>query len=142
MLQTWIERSDAANYGPLLARHPVIGPNGTTVLVAKPIFQTEGFTDHYAPNPTIEGFAVSIGGDQVGPMKAAIPGLALRGRTPRTGVVMDNLDGTTAALLQYDQLGDSDGHFVVFDVPAAQVQSAKFLATLADTGTATIVVAP
>ena len=66
---------------------------------------------------------------------------ALRGRTVKTAPVEDNLDGTTATLLQYQSTG-SDGHFVVFDVPAAQIQSAKFLATLADTGTATVVVAP
>jgi len=141
LLQTWIERSDAANYGPLLVRHPVNGPDGAP-LAPKPIFQTEGFIDHYAPNPTIEGFAVSIGLDQVGPTKSDLAGLALRGRTIKTAPVTNNLDGTTATLLQYDQSAGSDGHFVVFDVPAAQVQSAKFLATLADTGTATVVVAP
>ncbi len=140
LLQTWIERSDAANYGPLLVRRPVVGPDGVT-LAPKPIFQTEGFTDHFAPNATIEGFAVSIGVDQVGPTLSALPGLALRGRTVKTAPVEDNLDGTTATLLQYQSTG-SDGHFVVFDVPAAQIQSAKFLATLADTGTATVVVAP
>jgi predicted esterase len=141
LLQTWIERSDAANYGPLLVRHPVKGPDGV-VMAAKPIFQTEGFIDHYAPNPTIEAFAVTIGLDQVGPTKTELPGLALRGRTTKAAPVMNNLGGTTAALLQYDQATGSDGHFVVFDVPAAQLQSAKFLATLATTGTATVVVAP
>jgi hypothetical protein len=42
-------------------------------------------------------------------------------------------------LAQYEQAPDSDGHFVVFDIAAARVQSAEFLGTLADTGDATVV---
>jgi hypothetical protein len=138
LLQTWVERSDAANYGPLLARRPLAGLDGKP-MARKPIFQTEGFTDHYAPNLTIEGFATSIGGDQVAPVKTPIDGLALRGRQTISAPVTNNLDGVTVVLLQYDQQGTSDGHFVVFDVPAAQQQSARFLGTLSATGTATVV---
>jgi len=138
ILQTWVERSDPANYGPLLVRHPPDGPGGSP-LPPKPIYQSEGFIDHYAPNPTIESFATSIGVAQVGPLKSTVDGLALRGQQTLTAPVSDNLDGVTAVLLQYDQASGSDGHFVVFDVPAAQTQSAQFLGTLADTGTATLV---
>ena len=141
ILQTWVERSDPANYGPLLVRHPPDGPDGTP-LPPKPIFQSEGFIDHYAPNPTIEAFATSIGVDQVKPLKSTVDGLTLRGRMPLTAPVTGNLDGVTAVLLQYDQAASSDGHFVVFDVPAAEVQSAQFLGTLATDGTATLVPAP
>ncbi len=141
LLQTWVERSDAANYGPLLARAPLADPDatGTTPMAPKPIFQSEGFTDHYAPNPTIEGFATSIGGDQVAPVKTTVDGLVLRGRQTLAAPMSNNLDGVTVVLLQYDAAANSDGHFVVFDVPAAQQQSAQFLGTLATTGTATIV---
>jgi dienelactone hydrolase len=141
ILQTWVERSDPANYGPLLVRHPPDGPDGTP-LPPKPIYQSEGFIDHYAPNPTIESFATSIGLDQVEPLKSTIDGLTLRGRTPLTAPVTGNLNGVTAVLLQYDAAANDDGHFVVFDIPAAQLQSARFLGTLADTGTATLVAAP
>ena len=46
----------------------------------------------------------------------------------------------TAVLAQYTMLPGSDGHFVVFEIPAAEEQSAQFLGTLAATGHATVVV--
>lgn len=144
ILQMWVERSDPANYGPLLARRPMANPEATGAAMApKPIYQSEGFIDTFAPPPTIEAFATSIGGNQVMPTKATIEGLTtLRDRPVLTAPVVDNLNGVTVVLLQYDQAGTSDGHFVVFDVPAAQQQSAQFLGTLMKTGTATLVGAP
>jgi len=133
ILQMWIERSDPANYGAQLARRPRDG------MAPKPIFQSEGFVDSYAPPPTIEAFAVSIGGNQVLPTKTTIDGLSLRDRPVLTAPVMNNLNGVTVVLLQYDQAGANDGHFVIFDVPAAETQSSQFLGTLSATGTATLV---
>jgi predicted esterase len=132
LLQTWIERSDTVNYGPLLVRRPPPG------VVARPVFQSEGFVDSFTPLATIEALATAIGGDQVGPVLAPVEGLALRGRRALNAPVTANLDGTTAALVQYRAPAGEDGHFVVFDVPAAQTQSIRFLATLAATGRATV----
>ena len=50
-----------------------------------------------------------------------------------------NLNGVSAVLAQYDQRAGSDGHFVVFDIPAAGKQSSEFLGTLVRTGHATVV---
>jgi dienelactone hydrolase len=133
LLQTWIERADPVNYGPLLVREPAEG------MVPRPIFQSEGLIDSYAPPQTIEAFATAIGEDLVAPVLQDVEGIHLRGRTTLDAPTSDNLDGTTAVLLQYDQAAGSDGHFVVFDIPAAQKQSIDFLATLNDTGTATVV---
>lgn len=134
LAQMWIERSDGANYAKLLVRHPPAG-NGP-----KNIFQTEGYTDTYAPNPSIEAFATAVGGDIVRTTAAMpIQGLTLRGRAVVAPPIMNNLDGVTAVLAQYNQQPGSDGHFVVFDIPAAQTQSSQFLGTLARTGTATVV---
>jgi hypothetical protein len=52
---------------------------------------------------------------------------------------MDNRAPVTAVLAQYNQKAGSDGHFVVFDIAAAQQQSSQFLGTLAATGHATVV---
>jgi hypothetical protein len=71
-----------------------------------------------------------------------VPGIALRGRSVRAAPITDNLDGTTAVLVQYPQASASDGHFVVFDVPAAMIQSRRFLGTLANDGVATLVAPP
>lgn len=132
MLQMWIERSDSVNYGPLLVREPPPG------LMPRPIYQSMGFIDHYTPLPTIEALAVAIGGDHVGPAIEPVEGLALRGRGLVAAPVTGNVAGTTAVLVQYQASG-SDGHFVVFDVAAAQRQSVQFLATLASAGAATLV---
>ncbi|MBZ0238480.1 MAG: hypothetical protein K8M05_39570 [Deltaproteobacteria bacterium] len=131
ILQMWVERSDSVNYGPLLVREPPPG------VAPRPIFQTMGFVDHYTPLPTIEAFAVSIGGHHVGPAIEPIEGLALLGRAELTAPVSGNLGGTTAVIIQYEAT-DSDGHFVVFDVAQARRQSTQFLSTLASTGTATV----
>jgi hypothetical protein len=132
-LQTWIERADPVNYGPLLSREPAEGE------VARPIFQSEGFVDSYAPPPTIEGFATSIGGDLITPVIQDVPGLDLRGSAQVAPPLTGNRSGTTVVLAQYTQSAGSDGHFVVFDVPAAETQSSEFLGTLASTGQATVV---
>ena len=50
-----------------------------------------------------------------------------------------NLGGKTGVFLQYTAPAGEDGHFVVFDVTAAQRQHAKFLGTLAQMGVATLV---
>jgi hypothetical protein len=117
----------------------MIGPDGTPN-APRNIFQSEGFVDTFAPNPGIEAFATAVGGDLVQtPDEKAVDGLTLRGRTVKTPPVMDNDGGVTAVLAQYHQATGSDGHFVVFEVPSAEQQSADFLGTLAATGTATVV---
>lgn len=142
LLQTWAERADAVNYGAELVREPPPmpapdgGPGDGTPQAPKALFQTDGIVDHYAPNVNGRAYFTSVGGDLVGPQLEEVPGLALRGRQVQAAPLADNLGGTTAALLQY--VGD-EGHFVVFDVPAARHQSTQFLATHAATGTATVV---
>jgi hypothetical protein len=139
MLQMWVERTDGANYAPLMVRRPTKLPDGTQI-VARNIFQTEGFTDTYAPNPGIEAFATALGGDLVMlPDEQAVLGLTMRGRAVKSTPFDDNLDGVTAVLAQYKQATGSDGHFVVFDITSAKEQSAEFLGTLAATGTASVV---
>src|ERR1051326_1367318 len=62
LAQMWIERSDGVNYAQFMVRKPQLAPDGTT-LAPRNIYQTEGFTDTYAPNQVIEAFATSLGGD-------------------------------------------------------------------------------
>jgi hypothetical protein len=141
LLQTWFERADPGNYGPLLARRPVVDAGGRPLPI-KDIYQSEGFVDHYAPNTNIEAFATSVGGNQVygpdGRAKQIIKGLALRGRGILTAPVTGNLAGRTVVVVQYDQAAGSDGHYVAYEVPAALAQWLRFLATETATGTATL----
>ncbi len=139
LAQMFIERSDTVNYAQFMARRPPTAPNGAQ-LAPRNVFHTEGFTDNYTPNPAIEAFATSLGGDVVMlPDAVMLDGLALRGRTIVDAPISGNLDGATVVTAQYKQAGTSDGHFVVFDVSAAKTQSSKFLGTLAATGQATVV---
>ena len=139
MLQMWLDRSDPINYASRMVRDPMIGPD-TNPTQPRSIFQSEGFTDTYAPNPGIEAFATALGGDLVMTVdEKAVEGLTLRGRAVMATPFSDNLDSVTAVLAQYKQAAGSDGHFVVFEVPSAEEQSASFLGTLAATGTATVV---
>ena len=141
MVQMWVERSDGANYAPLMARRPPPGEDGQP-LAPSNVFQTEGFYDLYTPNPAIQAFAVALGADVVDlPGRQDVAGLALRGGTVRAAPFSGNLGGVTVALGQYAQRQGSDGHFVVFDIAAASRQTSHFLGTLAATGTA-VVVAP
>lgn len=134
LVQMWVERSDPANYAPLMVRAPAAG------ITPRSIFQTEGFTDTYSPNIGIEAFATALGGDIVAePAQKDVLGLTLRGRSIKAAPITDNLNGKTAVLAQYTMRSDSDGHFVVFDISAAKQQAAKFLGTLATTGQATVV---
>jgi pimeloyl-ACP methyl ester carboxylesterase len=139
LAQMALERSDGVNYAPLMVREPPLGENGQP-LAPKPIFQTEGFTDHYSPNAVIEAFAVAIGGDIVQlPDQKELEGVTLRGRAIKATPITNNVGSVTAVLAQYKQAGSSDGHFVVFDVGSARKQSSQFLGTLAATGQATVV---
>jgi hypothetical protein len=139
LAQMALERSDGVNYAPMMARETPLGDNGQP-LAPKNIFQTEGFTDHYAPNPVIEAFATALGGDIVQlPDQKELEGVTLRGRMIKAPPFTNNVGSVTVALGQYKQAGTSDGHFVVFDVGSARKQSSQFLGTLAATGQATVV---
>jgi pimeloyl-ACP methyl ester carboxylesterase len=128
LVQMFIEAGDPVNYGPLLVRETD---------TPKAIFQTEGIGDSYATPVTIESLSVAISAEPVTPVLHAVPGAL----SPLIPPVTNNINGHTSVLLQYDPPPGEDGHFVVFDVPAALKQSRRFLGTLSATGTA-MVVAP
>jgi predicted esterase len=140
LCQMWFERADGINYAPFMVRRPGLALDGTP-LAPRNIFQTEGFTDTYTPNPAIEAMAVAIGGNLVGdPDLQDVPGLTeLRGRDVLAPPFSNNAGGVTAVLAQYRARPGDDGHYVVFDIPLAVRQSGEFLGTLARTGTATVV---
>lgn len=138
MAEMFVERTDPVNYAALMVRNPPILDG--VQLAPRNIYQLEGFTDSFTPNLAIEAFATAIGGNVVmTPDTAPVPGLELEGREVMAPPFSNNLEGATATLAQYKQQPGSDGHFVVFDIPAAERQAAEFLGTLARTGTATVV---
>jgi len=135
LFQAFIERSDAENYGGLLLNTL---PTGVT---ARPLVQTYGLGDTYAPIPTLQAVASAIGLEPVAPVPSE-PGMppwpsAMGLATPVTANYDTATGNVTAALLEADPMGAYDGHFVLFDDPALQTQVTQFLGT-ATTGAATI----
>lgn len=138
LVQMWVDRSDPVNYAPLMVREPPVVDGVRNA--PRAIFQTEGFPDTFSPNIGIEAFATALGADIVRLVATKeVLGVTLRGRGVVPAPITDNVNGTTAVLAQYDKRPSSDGHYVVFDIPAAQQHAGKFLGTLAATGQATVV---
>jgi predicted esterase len=133
LLQLWIDRADSATYGPLLIDRP---PPGNQ---PKHVFHSLGIVDHFTPVPNIEALATAMRVSPVQPILQDVEGLALTGRPALAPPVTDNLGAVTGVMLEYNAPTGTDGHFVIFAVPAARSQSVEFLRTLADTGTATLV---
>jgi hypothetical protein len=96
----------------------------------------DGTGDTYAPPPTIEAHALAIGLPLQIPFQHAIPQLALGGpapvMVPAAGLARNLAGGMASGILaQWAVPAGDDGHFVVFDVPAAQEQAAQFNQNLA-----------
>lgn len=160
MMQQMMEPADPNNYAAALVRNPPPG------VWPKQLLLSEGFVDHYTPNPTIESFATAVGLPHLGDVISSIEGLALQGLTTTTLPVSDNLltplGYVTGGLVQYygqetqtacvqDKDCDasdycdralkrcrSDGHFALFNRSEGRKQLARFLASLAQGQTPTI----
>ena len=130
LLQGYFDDSDPANYARRFFVEP---PPGAT---AKSVYISLGLRDSYAPVPTIETFALASGVHPVLPQLVAVTYLPLTKLTFEVAPQVDNVAGlATGVLCEYDP-GEGEGHFVVFDVPAAEHQSTRFLATHAASGMA------
>ncbi|TAK29697.1 MAG: hypothetical protein EPO40_09770 [Myxococcaceae bacterium] len=123
ILQTFFERSDAVNYGRLVLLDRPMG------IAARPVLMTYGLGDSYSPTATMQTVAATLGL----PAAGTIPGGA-NAWPSGAGLpfpVMNNLAGTTAALLEVDPGSAYDGHFVVFRDRQLNERVLRFLATAA-----------
>ncbi len=136
LAQSIVDATDPIHYGAFITTSPRQG------FAPKSIYQTEGIAadgtgDTYAPPHGIEALAVSMSLPRIAPgvrpiseaQWANLADVSLTG----TGI-RGNLGGgrATGALAQFAPSAGSDGHFVVFDVPAARSQAATFCRDLAD----------
>jgi hypothetical protein len=135
LAQSLVDAADTIHYGRFIARTPRAGR------AAKSIYQTEGISadgtgDSYAPPHGIEALSVAIGLPRMAPGIKEVPEARWDGLSDVTipaGGITGNLAGGTATgvLAQWIPKPGSDGHFVVFDIPAARTQAATFLENLA-----------
>ena len=132
LLSNYFDDSDPINYVQLLFRDP---PSG---FAPKPIYQSLGLIDHYTPVPVIKALALAMGVQPADPMLDPIDDLALSGEAWGALPISQNVAGgqATGVLAEYNMKPGSDGHFVVFEVPAAIAQSNRFLATHSVSGIA------
>jgi hypothetical protein len=135
LFQDIVDVTDPIHYGRLQVLEPRSGH------APKSIYMTEGINpdgtgDSYAPPDGIEAHGLSVGLPLQLPDQHAIAQLAWGGPQP-TAVPPGGLSGNLAAgrasgvLAQWAVPAGHDGHFVVFDVPAARSQAAQFLQNLA-----------
>jgi hypothetical protein len=143
LLQGFFDESDPENYARRFFAEP---PSGQA---PKSVYVSLGLRDEYAPDPTIAIFALAAGVAPVSPDLAAPgldDGLALAGGGFVNAPQAKNVAGgaATGVLCEYDPGVDDadddfDGHFVIFNVPAAEAQSTRFLGTHVKAGVATLV---
>jgi hypothetical protein len=123
LVQMYFEPGDPGNYAALFFREPPAGQ------APKDIFQSLGVVDHFTPVPSIMALAVAMRVQPVGPLLLPVDGMDLAGVATGSAPLTANMpSGATGVLCEYQATTD-DGHFVVFDIPAARAQYARFLAT-------------
>ena len=133
LMQAFFEPADTITYGHLLVDFPPEGNEPKNILL------TQGLTDRFTPVPSIDALATAIGLNLVAPEERVIEGLGLRDKELLTAPVSANVGDVTSVMTQYQEAPGSDGHFVVFDLENAQLQSILFLKTLFESGTAVLV---
>lgn len=136
LAQNMIDVSDPIHYARHLTAEPRPGASARSIYMTEGI-NPDGTGDSYAPPHGIEAHALAIGLPLQLPEQRAIVEGQWGGPAPLTiptaGVSGNLAAGKASGILgQWAVPSDSDGHFVVFDVPQAQEQAAQFLRNLAD----------
>jgi hypothetical protein len=141
IVQAYMDSADPATYARLYFREP---PSG---VAPKSIYESVGLVDTYTPLATAKALALAMGAQPADPMLEPIDGMSLRGLAWAAPPIASNVAGgaATAVVCEYkvpkNQAGVQayDGHFVVFQHPAAAEQSNAFLGLHMATGTAKLV---
>ena len=134
--QTLVDAIDPINYARLTVREPRPGFAPKSILMTEGI-APDGTGDNYTPPRGTEAQAVAMGLPLMLPAQRALQqnpwGAPAPIPIPPEGL-HGNLAGGAASgvLAQWLPVPESDGHFVVFDIPAARAQVAGFLRRLAD----------
>jgi hypothetical protein len=136
LLQTLIDTTDPIHYYGAITREPFPGHVAKSVLMTEGV-RADGSGDNYAPPRTIESGAIAARYPLFNPVVWNVPELtSYAGVPPIDGPISGNFAGgkATGAIAQFVPPAGVDGHFVVFDVPAARTLAAKFSASLLSDG--------
>ncbi|HEX6764326.1 MAG TPA: hypothetical protein VF103_02585, partial [Polyangiaceae bacterium] len=123
LLQQWIDPADPLNFARLVGTPPAGH-------LAKSTFETYGLDDTFAPPITLETYSLAGNFLQVDPQLTG----TIDGLLHRAPPVAGNLSTgrITLGMRQYRPASGDDGHFVVFDVPQANDDMARFLGMAAN----------
>jgi hypothetical protein len=137
MFQTYFERSDTANYAPLILRAPPNGVDGHHVLMFW------GKDDTYTPKGTRQQNAVSLG---IPPVMPVLPdedyGINAITRPVNRNFTDGKNGQRTAVCVQYAPPDGEDGHYVMTSIPQAVTDWSSFLDSYFATGTPTLPALP
>ncbi len=131
LIQTIIDPSDPLHYYPHIATDPLPGRTAKSFLMTEGV-GADGVGDSYAPPRTIEAGAVASGAPLVQPMVWDIPEItSLAGLAPVALPLSGNAakGKATIGLAQFAPT-KGDGHYVVFNVPAARTLTTNFCVSL------------
>lgn len=136
LVQTIVDPTDPIHYVPHIAQQPRSGSAAKSVLMTEGV-ESDGTGDNYTPPHSIEVESVALG---LPPQKPVIHPVAedqwgdLSPVAIPAGGLSGNLAGGAASgvLAQWHASKASDGHFVVFDIPAAMQQASGFVRNLVD----------
>lgn len=136
LVQALIDVTDPLHYARFTVKSPRPGHAPKSVLMTEGI-DASGAGDNYTPPPSIEAGALALGLPRLAPGTRPIEGAAWGGLADLvvpSGGVSGNLAGgaATGAIAQFVPAAKSDGHFVVFDVPAARELAGQFCKNLVD----------
>jgi hypothetical protein len=136
LVQTVIDTADPVHYYAAITRAPFAGHSIKSILMTEGV-RADGTGDSYAPPRTIEAGAIAARLPILRDVVWDVPELTqVAGVAPKGAPISGNFDGgkATSAIAQFVPAAGRDGHFVVFDVPAAKSLAAKFEASLLGDG--------
>jgi hypothetical protein len=136
LAQTLVDAIDPINYARLTVLEPVADGVPKSILMTEGI-GPDGVGDNYAPPRGTEAQAIAMGLPLQLPAQLPYEQLDYGApppvEIPSAGLSGNLADGAASGVLaQWAPAPGDDGHFVVFDVPAARAQVAEFIRRLAD----------
>ena len=134
LAQTMVDPTDPLNYVRQIATEPRAGFEPKSVLMTEGV-NADGTGDSYAPPHGIEVQAVALGLPPQNPIIHPIAELAWGDLSPITippaGLSGNLANGKASGVLaQWTASDASDGHYVIYDIPAAMDQAAGFVENL------------
>lgn len=141
LAQSIVDPVDPGNYARYIVREPHLKEGATTPNSPKSIYMTEGVGpdgtgDSFAPPRGCEALGITLGLPLMNPVvhdpTDALEGDLVPTTIPDLGLSGNLAGGAASGMLAQWQPTTGDGHFVVFDIPEATRQAARFLRNLAD----------